>query len=377
MNRVSVYRQETYERAEIRGRIERIIADLGGAERFFRPGMRVLLKPNMLAASRPDRRVTTDPSVVRAVGAILKDLGVLCSIGDSPGIDPFASVAAQSGIAAVAEELGIPCVELSGSVPFPTPRGSIFHGLELSSAVREVDAVVNLPKLKTHGQMMLTLGVKNLFGCVVAQRKAEWHYKVGLRRETFASLLLDIAATVRPAITILDGVIGMEGGGPRNGTPRSFGILAGATDPLALDMVLCRMLGCPPEAFPLARAAKDRGLEAADPGMCELTGDIDATFRFRDVVFPPQDSLHLLPSFLDGFGKGVLVSRPVAVRGACRGCGKCVMACSAGAVRLSARGPAFDYAKCIRCFCCQEMCPHDAIAFRKGALLSLMKFFHR
>ena len=105
MNRVSVYRQETYERAEIRGRIERIIADLGGAERFFRPGMRVLLKPNMLAASRPDRRVTTDPSVVRAVGAILKDLGVLCSIGDSPGIDPFASVAAQSGIAAVAEEL--------------------------------------------------------------------------------------------------------------------------------------------------------------------------------------------------------------------------------------------------------------------------------
>jgi len=240
----------------------------------------------------------------------------------------------------------------------------------------ESDAVVNLPKLKTHGQMMLTLGVKNLFGCVVAQRKAEWHYKVGLRREAFASLLLDIAAVVRPALTILDGIVGMEGDGPRNGTPRAFRLLAGAADPLALDLVLSRMLGCPPNDFPLARAARERGIEA-DAGSATIAGDVDASFRFADVAFPPQDSLHLLPSFLDGFGKSFLVSRPVPVRGACRGCGKCAFVCPAGAVRVDARGPVFDYHKCIRCFCCQEMCPHNAIRFRKGALLTLMRLFGR
>ena len=375
-NRVVLIRQETYERREVRCRIERIIDELGGANRFFRPGMRVLLKPNLLAAAAPEKRVTTDPSVVWAVGAILKDLGVVCTIGDSPGIDPFASVAAASGMTAVAKELGIPCIELSRSVPFPTPEGSVFHGIELSSVVMESDAVVNLPKLKTHGQMTLTLGVKNLFGCVVAQRKAEWHYKVGLRRETFASLLLDIAAVVRPALTILDGIVGMEGDGPRNGTPRAFGLLAGAADPLALDLVLSRMLGCPPNDFPLARAARERGIEPAAESVA-LAGDVDASFRFANVVLPPQDSLHLLPSFLDGFGKSFLVSRPVAVRGACRGCGKCAFVCPAGAVRVDARGPVFDYRKCIRCYCCQEMCPHNAIRFRKGALLTLMRLFGR
>ncbi len=349
---------------------------MGGMDRFVHPGERVLLKPNLLSASLPGRCITTHPEVVRAVALRVLAAGGRPFIADSPGLDGFSGVASKTGMAEVARELNISCEELDDPVPLPMAEGSVFQRVEVSRKAVEADRIINLPKLKTHAQMMLTLGVKNLFGTVVRQRKASWHYTVGLDRDVFADLHLDIARSLAPSLTIMDGIEGMEGRGPGNGHPRHFGLLAASTDPLALDLRLCSLLGADLQAFPLYRSAARRNLLPENIG--KTGGDLPPDFTFEKVDIPRLDSLHLLPSFLDGIGKRFLSSRPVQRPGDCIGCGKCARLCPAGAMVMKKNNFIdIDYEKCIRCYCCQEVCPEDAIGFSRGFLLRVLDFLGR
>jgi len=376
MPSAALFRCGSYEREEVADRLGALLEPLGGMGRFVRPGERVLLKPNLLSASSPERCVTTHPEVVRAAAILVMDAGAHPFIGDSPGLDGFSGVAAKTGMAAVAAELGIPCAELDDPVPLPMAEGSVFQRVEVSRKAVEADRIINLPKLKTHSQMMLTLGVKNLFGTVVRQRKASWHYTVGLDRDVFADLHLDIARSLAPALTIMDGIGGMEGKGPGNGRPRTFGLLGASADPLTLDLRLCALLGADLQAFPLYRSAKRRNLLPKDVGT--TAGEFPPDVVFEKVDIPRLDSLHLLPSLLDGFGKRHLSSRPVQRPGNCIGCGKCVEVCPAKAMtRKAQRFIDIDYKKCIRCYCCQEVCPADAIGFSSGFLLRVLNFLGR
>jgi ferredoxin len=237
--------------------------------------------------------------------------------------------------------------------------------------------VINLPKLKTHSQMLLTLGVKNLFGTVVAQRKAEWHYMVGVNRDTFASLLLEIYRTVKPALTILDGVWGMEGHGPANGRPRHIKVIAGSTDAVALDVGICHMLGVRLREFPLYRVARETGTGETDLKRIDFLGDDPSGFFLKDFDAPRLDSVSLLPNVFDWFAKRYLASRPVQEKGSCAGCGQCAEICPAEAIELGQKKVDFDYDRCIRCYCCQEVCPRDAIQFKKGLIMRLLNRFGR
>jgi len=189
---IALVRCESYDREEVQDAVDRAVDLLGGMGRFVKPGDRVLLKPNLLSARPPDRRVTTDPSVVRAVARRVQQAGGRPVIGDSPALGSFKRVARKTGMADVAQDMGIDIIELNNPTRVPLPPGALHKTLEVASGALEADVVINLPKLKTHSQMLLTLGVKNLFGTVVAQRKAEWHYMTGVNRDTFASLHLDI-----------------------------------------------------------------------------------------------------------------------------------------------------------------------------------------
>ena len=373
---VTLRERADYDRQKLGAALEALLEDLGGIRKFFSAGDRVLLKPNLLSASPPEKCVTTHPEVVRAVALLVLEAGGRPFIADSPGLDGFSKVGDKTGMAQVAQELSIPLEELDDSSSLPMAEGSVFRRVEVARQALEADAIINLPKLKTHAQMTLTLGVKNLFGTVVRQRKAEWHYKTGLDRDVFADLHLDIARSLASALTILDGIEGMEGRGPGNGRPRFFGLLAASPDPLALDLSVATLLGVAPESFPLYRAAKKRGLlptydEVRSPSFPE-------GFVFPDVDIPRLDALHLLPSFLNGFAKKYLSSRPVQNRERCIRCGKCASICPAGAMELKEDGNLrIDYEKCIRCYCCQEVCPEDALTFSKGILLRGLEFFHR
>ena len=257
--------QDNYSQDEIDRAVSRAFNHFGIS---FNKGEKVLLKVNLVAGHKISRRVSTDPSIVRAAAKIILEHGAAPFIADSPGIDNFKNAAEKAGFMQIARELNIECKELTDPVDLPVNVGADFHKIQVSRYVLEADKIINLAKLKTHGQMYLTMGVKNLFGCVPGRLKAGWHYNVGLNREKFASLLLDIYNGVKPAFTILDGVIGMDGDGPTSGDPYNFGIIGACVDALTMDLWLCKMLGAKLEDYPLYLAAKKRNMS-----QCSLNPD--------------------------------------------------------------------------------------------------------
>ena len=370
MGKVLFIRQENYEQEGIESAVLRAFEHFGGVRNFISKGDKVLLKVNLVSGHDVERRVTTDPSIVRAVAKIVIESGGVPMIADSPGIDGFNGAAEKAGFMNIARELGIECRELTDPVDLPVNEGADFRRIQVSRYVLEADKVLNLAKLKTHAQMYLTMGVKNLFGCVPGRLKAGWHYNVGLNREKFASLLLDIYLGVRPAFTILDGVIGMHKEGPTSGEPYGFGIMGACVDALSMDFALCRMLGGKLEDYPLYVAAKKRNMTQCESFASEVEGDIDAGHVFPNVELPKTRSMRLLPHV--PFLERLMTSKPVHIPDKCIGCGRCAEICPADALRHENRRLYFDYGKCIRCYCCHEMCPVKAIKVKDSFLLKLV-----
>jgi len=377
LSTVSLVRCETYKTQVVEAAVRRSIDLLGGISNYVKPGDHVLLKPNLLSAHLPEQRITTDPEMVRATARLVLEAGGKPFIGDSPSLGSFRKVASQTGMADIAHQLGIELVELAQPISVSPPEGSVFKKLEIAHHALNADVVINLPKLKTHSQMLMTLGVKNLFGTVVSQRKAEWHYMAGVSRDTFASLLLDIYLTVRPALTIMDGVWGMEGNGPANGSPRHLSLIAAATDTVALDVGICHLLGVPSRSFPLYRSALDRKIGETDAAKIIFKGESPQTFALSDFQIPALDSLGVIPDIFEGFTKRFLVSKPIQKGNSCAGCGQCAQICPAEAIQTGDKKITFDYDQCIRCYCCQEICPQDAIHFHKGLLVRILNRINR
>ncbi len=139
-----------------------------------------------------------------------------------------------------------------------------FGHLRLSQEAMEADAVINLPKVKSHTQLTLTLGVKNLFGCVPGKMKAWWHMEAG-NPNRFGEMLVETARAIAPDLTILDGIIGHEGNGPSGGEPRFLGLLGASRDVFALDQAGVEILQVDPLAVPTVAAAQRLGLGPLEP----------------------------------------------------------------------------------------------------------------
>ncbi|GHS95578.1 (4Fe-4S)-binding protein [Synergistales bacterium] len=379
--KILLQRRADYNQKDIDSAVNTIFERFGGVERFIKRGASVLLKVNLVSGHVPSARVTTDPAVVRAVACAVLKAGGRPVIADSPGIDSFSRAARVSGIASVAEELNIPCEELTDSLRVSCDGGARY--IELSRRAVESDVIINLPKMKTHAQMLLTMSVKNMFGCVVGQKKAEWHYNMGLRRDPFAELLLDIWLATRPALTIMDGVVGMDGQGPTHGKPFSYGLVAGAEDALTMDLHLCKMMGARLDDYPLWRAAVSKNLPQTNLSDDDIAGDFLPSHRWNADI-PKLDSLSLVPFSSNALAKA-LTSRPVHKSSRCIGvqkCGKCVALCAAKAIHFERNHKQdkklqFDYDKCIRCYCCHEMCPAGAIDFKEGLMMKAGKAISR
>ncbi len=250
---VSLLPAHSYKQNLLRESLVAVLKPFGGMEAFVRPGDRVLLKPNLLTGGRPQKECTTRPELVASVAEMVMAAGGKPFIGDSPAFGSARGVAENNGYGPLLKALDLPIVELHGS-RYPTESKTFDH-LRLSKEAMEADVVINLPKVKSHVQLTMTLGVKNLFGCVPGKMKAWWHMEAGKDVNRFGEMLVETARTLAPNLTILDGIIGHEGNGPSGGDPRSLGILAAANDVFALDRAILEILQVDPEQVPTMAAA--------------------------------------------------------------------------------------------------------------------------
>lgn len=367
---VSIVKCRTYDEMEVLKALRRSIDLIGGINSFVKRGDRVLLKPNLLYGKAPEKAVTTHPSIVKGIIQMVREEGGFPFLGDSPGLGSAIGVSEKSGIKRVADAMDCPIVEFNRPVLPPERKGRIFKNIEIDQTIFEADVIINLPKWKTHAQMLLTLGVKNLFGCVPGPRKALWHLKAGEDHKIFAQMLVDIYHMIQPALTILDGVVGMEGSGPNSGHPISLGLLLASPDPLNLDQIVCDLLGIPRESLLTNQVAFEQGL-----GMDGIivVGERLEDVRIRQFKLPDLWRIDWnLPGFIKKALKNALSSKPVIEEEVCKLCKQCIEICPPKVLKENEKGLMIDYGKCIRCFCCQEICPEGAITIQQGWALKLV-----
>ena len=351
--------------------LQRLLEPLGGMAAFVKPGMRVLLKPNMLAGKPPEAAVTTHPVLVAAVVRQVRDCGGIALVGDSPGIGGFAAVANRTGIGPAAVASGASLVPFEETVRIAGQ--GVFKQLEVAKVYYEADLVINLPKLKTHEMMGMTAAVKNLYGAVVGAAKVAHHLTAGHDRSLFAGLLLEIAAARPVALSIVDAVVGMEGNGPNSGTPRSVGLLLAGTEPLAVDLVAADLIGLPEHLRFQEQEARRRGILAVDPGMIERVGEASAATLLRPFALPESQDLQFgLPRWLRPLARRFLSPLPQADPERCISCGICRDACPPQAITITNNALKVASGRCIRCWCCRELCPHHALQVKQGGLVNLL-----
>lgn len=278
MVKVALSRCASYEEAELNRALARALEPLGGLAAFVRAGQRVLLKPNLIAAHSAEQAATTHPGVVLAVAAEVLRLGAACHIGDSPAFGRAAQVARRCGLLEGARRLGVPVVELKGN----TLRG----GARLTASLADYDVLISLPKLKAHDQLLFTAALKNTYGLVAGKAKAWRHLAACSDTGRFCRMLLAVHQAAAPVLTIVDGVVAMEGRGPRHGRPRPLGLLAAGADGAAIDAVLCRLLGVAPERVPLLAEAARLGVGETRFERIEVAGG-------RPEEFSPADPFRL------------------------------------------------------------------------------------
>lgn len=222
-----------------------------------RPGMRVLVKPNLLTSRT---LACTSPEIVAAVCKLLLDGGCKVEVADSPGFGRAKAVAHAIGLDAKLARLGLEVLPMNKAVPLKldVPGADRQPVFMVSQRAVECDYLLSVPRIKAHGQMRITLAVKNLFGCVCGARKAIVHAREGREPDLFAACLAALWAALPPSGAFVDGIVAMSGTGPSRGRPFDLGLLGASSSAVAMDRALLAALDIPAWQVPLAAALAQR-----------------------------------------------------------------------------------------------------------------------
>jgi uncharacterized protein (DUF362 family) len=286
LNKVSVVKCTDYSKEDIRSAVDKTFSFFGGIENVIKKGSKVLLKPNFLKESSPRKCIVTHPAVIEAVAEAVLEAGATPIIGDSPAFGSVAKVAKRIGLDKFAEKHGIDIIELDKPRKVSINCGGKDFSLTVSGRALDVDAIINLPKLKVHVQVLFTAGVKNLYGCVSGKQKAWRHLKSKNDLEWYADMLIANYQLVKPVFTIVDAVTAMEEKGPTGGKPKDVSLLVGGIDVIAVDRVVTELLSVRPEDVPILRAAKRLGIGEQDLSKIEIAGEELASVKVHDFIFP-------------------------------------------------------------------------------------------
>jgi len=365
VNKVVAVRCASYDRAEVQEAVSRGLGLLGGAETFVQSGEHILLKPNLLIGRNPERVVNTHPSVFRAVATVFRKAGAELTYGDSPGFGKPQAAAQRAGLLEVAQKLGIAQADFTSGETVSFPEGRQNKQFTIARGALSADGIVSLPKMKTHGLTRITGAIKNQFGCIPGPLKMEFHARLPMA-ELFSQMLVDLNRFLKPRLFIMDGIVAMEGNGPQNGKPRPMNVLLLSRDPVALDATVCRLIELDPKLVLPIQYGVEFGLGAYE-NIKYLGDPIESFVNWEFVVNRRPLSTTEQPGRASRTARRFVVPKPFIRAAKCTKCGTCVSVCPVDPKAIEFRGagradpPVHDYQRCIRCYCCQELCPEGAI----------------
>ena len=343
----------------------------------IRPGMRVVLKPNLVMSSKPEQAIITHPAFTAAVGKCVQKAGGRVVIAESPG-GPYTPAAMKAmfratGYRDMAEACGFTLYTDCKSREVTLPQAKRCRELSVVEPFLDRDYLIDLPKLKTHSMVGFSGAVKNLFGTVPGLQKPELHCRFP-EREPFSEMLCDLCHFLGPDLSLMDGIWAMEGNGPTGGQRRDLHVIAGSESPWALDVAAASLVGLEPEKIVMLREGHERGYGPLDLSELELVGDPMETLLAPDFLkaeASSTDFIDRLPKFLRPAAKKLATPYPRIDKKRCVGCGKCAESCPQHTISLRDGKAVIRYQNCIRCFCCHEMCPKHVVQIKRLGLLRL------
>jgi uncharacterized protein (DUF362 family) len=330
-------------------------------------GKRVLVKPNILTDDDPSKCISTHPVVVEAMIRFLQSKGATVMVGDSPAVHTQKFRGEKSGIFKVCKTTGAKWIDFMVN---PAEKALRKGKIRVASIVDKVDLIISLPKFKNHELVYFTGAIKNTLGLVPGFSKAKQH-ALHQDRSKFGEFLVDLNEVVTPDYFLMDGIMGMEGPGPGRGLPVEIGLLLGSTNPLALDIIASRIAGYEPLIIPTTRVAffRKNWLQSEDEIIYdgpEMSSIIKKGFKKIPISTSNNIALKFLMKRIKFLKK--LERRPVFIHQNCTGCQKCVNICPVQAILpLSSKMTYILLTdnKCIRCFCCSEVCTDNAVVIRR------------
>ncbi len=407
-NKVYIVKCPDYEQA--REKLAELMAMMNGMDSFAKPGEKIVLKTNLLLPAKPEQGVTTHPAVVAAIGQMAKDAGAIPIIADSPGSGfkynqkTMERIYRRCGMYKAAEDAGI---EVNLDTTYDTvsfPKGKLIKRFEVITPILHSDGVFNLCKLKTHLFMHMTGAVKNNFGVIPGLTKPGYHAKLH-DKNLFANMLLDLAEYVSPRLSVMDAVLGLEGEGPGTaGEPRHVGLLIASTSSLALDVVASEIIGLDRETNPVLAEAEKRDMHPTRIEDVQVEGCDISELRIADYKFPgtvtgklgnmsvplwqkPLEPLFeyskkafgesdMMPWFhkaMSPLFRNAMALKPRVVKKNCIACGVCRDSCPMHVITIiDEKYAQINEDECIRCYCCHEMCQHDAVGLHKSLLYRVL-----
>jgi len=359
----------------IRNHIYKGFEILGGIDKYIKEGMTVFIKPNMLGAKEPERGITTHPVILEALINIIKEVNAIPVFGDSPagsikgGMKRFWKT---TGYLKLSERTNTELINIEKA-----PKECIIlNGKEyyLSKPILKADLVINVPKLKTHFLTIYTGSIKNMYGSVPGLKKSYYH-KIAPNPESFSEIIADVYSIIKPQITVMDGILTMDGNGPSSGGLNWMNLIAMSNDGVALDRICEEIIGLNYAEIKPAYFAQKRGAGNYDINKIDLFGDNISIFKKRKFVLPSNRMFRLIPNFIGKFIAPLVWTRPKPDINKCTFCKVCIESCPVEAMSPDEENklPVIDYDKCILCNCCNEVCPEGAIFYEFSILAKLIK----